>query len=410
MIRRVLLLSCTLAICHLGKAQSGGSPYSSFGIGDYIHQTWGQGQGLAGAGIGLRSDLFMNVRNPATYSALRDPLTTVFSIGLHFSYEQFSTANTIINQRDGNLSHAALWLKPAPAYGMGIGLEPVSDVQYSIINQRDWAAVSDSYNVINEGEGGLSRFYWGHSLSLGKNWSFGLQANAYFGSIVQSEQARAVRQEDTFLAETTTQLNGLGFEWGLQWQKQLGADWLTIGAVFNGGNSLNANREVVLSSLTDTLFEEGEAISENYLIPLSYGFGASWKRPNFLLTTEVLYEGWGSLSREGDAAWEDVWAFTLGSEFRLTANSFKEYYQAVVLRTGLSVRNSQLRINGSTFNQYTASIGLGIPYRSGLNHLNINYSYNQRGKRENGLVLERQHQIGVSFSLRDRWFVKRKLF
>ena len=406
--QRLFLLIAALCISLNGSAQSGGSPYSSFGIGDNIYQGWGQRQGLAGAGIALRSDFFMNNKNPATYAALRSPFTTVFDLGINFSYEQFSTSDTKVNQRDGNLSHAAIWLKPAPAYGMGLGLEPVTDVQYSILNQRDWSEIVGNYQVVNEGEGGLSRLYWGHSLSLGKQLSIGLQANAYFGSIVKSEEARSSQQNDFFEVESTTNFNGFGLEWGLQWQQQLGADLLTIGAVFKSESSLNASQELSLSNGTDTLFGETNDLSTDYFIPRTYGFGISLKRPNILLTTELQYEGWGNQEQEGEASWNDVWSFTVGSEFRLTANSFKDYSQSLVLRTGFSVRNSQLSINDSSFNQYTASFGLGIPYRSGLNHINIGYSYNHRGRKDDGLVLERQHQIGVSFSLRDRWFVKRK--
>ena len=64
----LLVLALTFALPHEMRAQSNSteSPYSRFGIGELSQKTAGVSRGMGNVGIALRSDRFVNPKNPAS--------------------------------------------------------------------------------------------------------------------------------------------------------------------------------------------------------------------------------------------------------------------------------------------------------------------------------------------------------
>ncbi len=406
--RLPLLLFCwSMPILVAAQFQSG-SPYSAFGIGDLLWQGRGQNAGLAGAGIGLRSDAYLNLTNPAAYTAMRQPYSMALETGFYAQSLALSSGSEEAQQRDGGMTDITLWLRPYKRWAMTIGIQPYSQVGYSILSDRVLENIETTYQLINEGEGGLSRLFWGHAYQLSPQLSIGLNANFLFGSISQREQFLSQGDLDPFEVLSETVLRGFNFDGGIQWTFPIGTDELTLGATLQTESNLWSRTDRELLAGTDQLETEGSGDRDRYHIPFSYGFGSSYRRANWVITAEAAYENWASLSLDADAAFVDTWSGTIGLELAPFKDKYQDYFQAFTLRSGFSYRNSYLEIGGQNFGHWLASFGLGIPLGPQRNQLHLTYSYQNRGTTDGVLIHEQIHQLSVAFTVRDVWFIKRK--
>lgn len=391
-----------------GPAQSGGSPYSSFGIGDISPLGWGQARSLAGASVALGGEGFLNLGNPAAHVRGDQASNVMVDLGFTFDYNFFTTDTDEVNQRDGNFSHLALQIRPVRPYSTVIGAEPYSTYRYSIFGERIEDGQGFRYASVNEGEGGTSRIFWSHALQLTQGLSMGGTVSYHLGSTTANESLRPLGEGDGFQVSTQTAYRGFSFDLGLQQSIPLGEASLTLGATFGSGSELRTSQDVVITSLADSLDQGAGSLEGSYSLPLTYGFGATYRRPNWLVTTESSYFGYSTLPTGENAKGRDVWAYTLAGEIALGDPRFRNYYQRLLLRGGASYQTGRLDISGESPPEWIATLGLAVPYRSGRNHLNLSYSYHRRGTQNDGLILEHRHSLGLSFTLRDRWFQRRK--
>lgn len=404
----LIYLLLLLPISLLWGQFRGGSPYSAYGVGDLNWQGRGQQAGLAGAGLALRSDAFLNLANPATYVTIRQPISMILETGFQVSSRQLTTEEESSGQRDGGLTDLVLWLRPHPKWATTLGLQPYSKVSYSIFSERYLENIETTYQLVNEGEGGVNRLFWGNAYALHPRLSIGINANLLFGAIQQQESFFSPSELGNFTVISQTTLRGFTFDWGAQWQIPVGEDALTLGAVFQYETDLWSQEEEELDNGVSQLLEEHDSERGVYRIPLTYGLGLTYHRQNWLLTAETKYENWSSLGGIADADYVDTWAGTLGLEIAPFKDKYQDGFQALLLRGGFSYRNSYLEIDGNNFGHWAASLGLGLPLGKGLNHLHLSYAYQHRGDIERQLIEEAEHRLTVSFSLRDVWFVKRR--
>lgn len=403
----LLLLVFLLIHLSLSAQLAGGSAYSSFGVGDLNLLGRGQNQGIANLGVAWRPEGGLNLRNPAANTSILSPVNVILETGFNFSVNQRKTNSENIVQRDGGLSDFVFWLRPYKKWGIALGLQPFSKVQYSTLTDQRATGDPNAYQTINTGSGGLSNLFWSNGYQLTKQLSLGFSANLLFGNI-EDEASVFVRSNNTsFEALTSTQIQGFHFDYGLQLTLPVGANELTLGATLRTAQDLRSVRDVSLFTTRDTLIENGSTTDDRYGIPLTYGLGASYQTNRWTIMGEFNFEGWSSVASDTEEELVDVYSAgiaLIGTPFR---NQYQTRYESVRLKAGFTYRNSQLRINGTSFDQWVASAGVGIPYRRGRNQLDISYSFHRRGTLDNELILESQHQIGVSFSLRDVWFQKR---
>ena len=403
----LLFLLVALPLMLLAQFQSG-SPYSAYGVGDLRWQGRGQNASLAGAGIGLRSDAFLNRHNPAAYTAMRAPYSMALETGFFVQSQGLSTLTDEATQRDGGMTDLVLWLRPQKHWATVIGLEPYSQVGYSILSDRSLENIESSYQLLNQGEGGLTRLFWGNGLQLHPQLSIGFNASFVFGNINQQEQFLSSGQLGNFQVESETILRGFQFDGGLQWTIPAGKDHITLGAVIESESRLWSRTDRELRSGTDVLETEGDGNRDTYKIPLRYGFGTTYQRANWFLTAEAKYENWSSLGLESDVSYVDTWSGTLAWEIAPFKDTYQDYFEAFTLRAGFTYRNSYLEIDGQNFGHWLASAGFGIPLGPQRNHLHLTYSFQERGTTESNLIKEQIHQLTLGFTVRDIWFLKRK--
>jgi hypothetical protein len=67
-----------------------------------------------------------------------------------------------------------------------------------------------------------------------------------------------------------------------------------------------------------------------------------------------------------------------------------------------------MRIKGNQMPWWGISAGISIPVFDNRSSININYSFNQLGTLNDGLILQRSQQIMFDVVVRDLWGAKRK--
>lgn len=411
--RYIFLLFGVLLPTLLLAQASGGSPYSSFGLGDQSQLGWSQNRGLAGLKAAIRSDQYFSVGNPASYTGIASPTTVLFTTGFHVDINRIITSEEAVTQRDGGLTHLAMWVRPAKNYAFTIGMEPFSTVKYTILADAARDVPVGNYSSLNEGTGGLSRVFWGHGFQLPFGISVGANAGAIFGKISKEEQLFSEDPLQAFRVSSNNYLSGYNFDVGLQWELPLqkkGKEKLVFGATYRHATTLTNTLEAELTTLTDTLITDGVTEKGNFTIPKAFSVGLSYYTPKWMVSAEGSYEAWSETENDSAADWLDVWSFGVATEFSLSKTSRSPYKPGPRYRLGVKYQDSKLAIGGTSFNELITTAGISLPYKRGQNHLDLSYSYHHRGTLDNNLMLENRHSIGISISLRDVWFRQRKFY
>ena len=103
----VVLLLLISFFAFVADAQNNtSSPYSVYGVGDLSNIAYGRNLGLGGTGLALRSSNSLNLKNPASATAI-DSLSVLFETGVFLKYTETETSELLNSYEDGNLSHLA---------------------------------------------------------------------------------------------------------------------------------------------------------------------------------------------------------------------------------------------------------------------------------------------------------------
>ena len=391
-----------------GRAQSiAGSAYTVFGVGDLIPRQSAVNRGLGGSGIGLRSDLFINLQNPASYTSISSPITQLFEMGALVEFDQFRTNNSEESGSSGGLSSINLWFRFSPKWAVAFGFAPYSKVDYDITTQRNLGALSNESIINYQGSGGFNQVYFGNAFQLTKNLSVGVNSSFIFGSILKTETVQSLELANSFWVENQLFMNKLQFDFGTQYSVFFPRSTITLGATFAYETEFSVTNEATLfESRVNTI--SGETTTEdNYILPLSAGFGVSFNSPRSTISADVKYQNWSSASFSDDNEFRDTFHYSLGYEYKTNFSS-DHNFNLVNLRTGVFYKDNYLDLSNGTFGEWGVNVGVGIPVQGNKTSINLNYTYYQRGTTDNSLIEESANQINFDVVIRDVWFIKRK--
>ena len=85
---------------------------------------------MGGIGAGFRYPNTLNLKNPASYSAV-DTLTFIADLGFTLQNGNFSEGDVRINAHNASISHMAMQFRVLPKVGMTVSFMPFSNVGYS---------------------------------------------------------------------------------------------------------------------------------------------------------------------------------------------------------------------------------------------------------------------------------------
>lgn len=392
-----------------------GSPYSLFGLGVASNSTVGINNSMGNGGVALSGSSFMNNNNPAAYGTLGEQ-NFLFDFGFLTEFSEINNGTSVENRIAGNFSNIAFASSLGPNSGFGLSINPYSDVGYSVIGiQSNIEGSFDEFNSSIFGTGALNdlRLSYGHSIV--DHIRLGAYASYLFGVIEEREfidASQEVPNESTLDILERNYYRGLRF--GLGFQLDISPK-LTLGWAADLATPLSGKRDRTVQKTLDFIGanvenEEDEKIA-SFKLPTALKSGLLYTPLEGLdLTFDYTIRLWNETEQEDNVGdFVDEREFAVGLQYVQDASSYK-YARRIKYRAGFNYNTGYLEVNENPVASFNFTAGLGIPLglRS-LSHLNISYGFQNRGATTGILIEEQIHTININFSLRDIWFVKRRI-
>lgn len=425
--KSILFLICLFSLNSFAQRASS-SPYSFFGLGDEFKSRTVEQTAMGGLGAAYNSIYQLNLSNPASYGSLR---YTTYAFGLLQSKLTVKDANESQSSGNTNISYVAIGIPVGTKAGISFGLQPVSNVGYSLFNVQRDANENIEEITLFDGDGNVNRIYGGLGFYINKNITFGAEASFLFGQI--ENNVTNVRNGIQLGTKDKEELNVRGgmLKVGVQYEKKLKNDkYLNVGIHSKLSNDFNiTGREYLYSLTTDFAGSEiprdttyNRAANDKLTNPLQTAIGVGYGKLNKWYAG-LEHEFKDALSSDGflDATAERYrygkssrWSF--GGFYTPDLNSINSYWDRVTYRAGFRFEKTGLLVNGNpnstqftSIDDFGITFGLGLPLNKKLSEANIVFEYGKRGTTQNSLIQENYFNIRLSLSFSDTWFIKRRI-
>ena len=405
------------------------SPYSRYGLGELQYSGFANNIPMGGIHNALQNDtmapFFINASNPASHASTQ---LTVFDFGLKSNMMKLETADKKFTSNQTALSYMALAFPVAKWWGASFGLLPYTSVGYKIYDKKE----QDSIGTVNysyEGEGGINQVYLGNGFRK-KNFSAGVNIAYLFGDLTYFSRDSFPKASNFFNTKLsqTTRVSDLYYSFGLQYRQQLKKDWsLTLGGT--GGLESNINVKTTTFAATyantfgvevikDTIINQ-EDIKDTLVIPMMLGGGFVLKKGDkWLFGFDYSMQNWEAFNSFNHLGLlKNSHHMAVGVQFipNKSAGTKEPYFKKVFYRAGFRYTDTYLELRNTALKDYAITFGAGFPLRKikigetySQSVINLGFEIGQRGTTENQLIRERYVNAFVSFTLNDRWFIKRK--
>lgn len=386
-------------------AQRGdGSLYSSYGLGLLGEDNYGQASRLAGTGVGVRSNYFLNTVNPANGTSIS---AYNFMVDAQVDYRlmniQTSTEEVLINQT--TLSLLSFWFRTSRKSALSLGIMPMSTVDYSFMEKTYFEGNAASFDKSLSAYGNINKVFANFSYDLFPKLSLGLRPYYAFGHI--NHETYYDTNEITngtvvdFTMNDRDNYNGYGMDLGLQWSPvKTQKRQVTMGLTYQLPAKLKAQTTTMayLPTSDSTLYEI-EKDSEIIYAGSAVKGGISYQNSKWLIAADYSYKYFDKQQE----------AYTPSHRMSLGAELLPDFYSLDFIKrmnfsAGLFYDTGYIISEGSTVPVKGASLGLGMPIH-GFTRVNISYQYEQKGKISQ-LSREVTHGITLNFNLGDIWFKK----
>ncbi len=404
------------------------SPYSRFGYGTMLRPTTAANRGMGGLSYGLRTPEVANPANPASYTAV-DSMTFIFDLGLSAGVSMLSESGASDRRTLGNLEYATMLFPLTKRMAMSAGLLPWARTGYTFgsLDTPGGDTNDIRYQRRYNGKGSYHQVYIGLAGEPIKGLHLGANAQYLFGN-------RELERRYTVVSSTANystlsdqlSLKGIRFDLGVQYELRLdstGGRTITLGATFSPKTSLLSER-ILLNQNVSTSGATAGSIDivrndtirdQSYTLPQSFGAGITYRIANKLLIgADLQYSKWtGAEYQDLEASFQDQWRITLGGEYIPNWRT-RSLWKRAKYRFGLSAGNSYLQVpspSGSLtgYNEYGASIGVGIPLVDRRSSLNIALEYKHLQPKASGMVREQYIGATIGIVFNEGWFRKARV-
>ena len=417
MIKKLIVFASIIVSLNLWAQDNTASPYSYYGLGEVKFR--GTQDARAMGGLSITGDsIQLGLMNPASYSKLK---LTTFAVGGTNSSTNFSTETEKEKAQRTSFDYLAVGL-PLGKFGVAFGLMPYSAVGYK--NENTIESTEGTRYFRSQGNGFINKVFVGGSYTFNDNLSFGLDFAYHFGDITNEFTEKALSPELTQYTtreKNTTELNGVSFNIGLLYNRQINSK-LTLHSslTYSPESKLSTtnfrNIATVVYTIDGTeLSNDDEDINlpnKELTIPsrLSLGFGLG-ENKKWLLGSELTFtQNKNLVNRFADdtnATFENSTRFALGGYYIPKYDSFSNYLQRIVYRAGFKYENTGLVLNNKSINDYGMNFGLGLPL--GFSRIDLGFEFGKRGTTSNSLIEENYFNISIGLNLGAKWFERRKI-
>lgn len=400
------------------------SPYSRYGVGELWQNNYSAVlSGMGNIGMGIRSNNFLNIKNPASYTGF-DSTSFLFDLSALGAYTTLKTTDLSQDADYASLGYILFGTPVTRWWRASFGLVPFSNVGYSVYDENVEPNIGRT-RFTYEGGGGLNQILFGNAFVITKRLSVGINTSYVWGVI---DRLRRVTFPDS-LSMISTRIDNLDHvsdllvDIGVQYFIPLKNDMeLGTGFVFKPQTNVSTTRAYLArnyftSTSTDVELPRdtvayNPSTKGNLEFPLGFGAGLSLKRTDqFLIGLDVSWRNWKEFKSFGRSdSLQNSFAVNLGGEFTPDNNSISSYWKRVKYRLGFRYEDTYLDINNTPIKEFGISFGLGFPFKRSKSMLNFAFEFGNKGTVKNNLVQENFFKFTFGLSIYERWFLKSKYY
>jgi len=428
MIKKLSFLLVLFWVSNSFSQTNNTSPYSYFGIGDFNQHATVGSSSMGGINSALNYVSELNFTNPAALNALQ---YTTFSISGRLKYLQVDDG---INTQDASytsLSSLALGIPIGEKGGLLVGLQPNSNVGYSI-DEEIYNADDELIELTTfDGKGGTNRFFGSFGYLVAKGLSLGIEGEYLFGTLDNSIVNKRLGVSLNTKHKQISTITGQSFKVGAQYSKNLNNELeIKLGASVKLENALKAKSDEYLYSFisgsggeysNDTIVNNTNVEGE-ITRPLSFNAGTGVGKSNKWYVG-VEFESQDALEfdesvfqNNNKVQYSIKSRYSIGGFWIPKKNSITSYWHRVIYRAGLKYEDTGLAVKASgnsgdftPIDDFGISFGLGLPIGNQLSQVNLGLEYGKRGSVTDGLIKENYFNLRLDLNLADKWFRKRKI-
>lgn len=407
------------------SAQDFNDPYSTFGIGNVQNIDFTHRMGAAPLGLIHQEKASYSLQNPASLSHLR---YTTFNLGANSSFFNLQRQDSSFTDNRIGFGYLTLGIPIMKEIGWGasFGIVPFSELGF----QQAFDPQSDlDYQLVNTGDGGITKFFLSNGLQVSDNIHLGVTAGYLFGEMERSN-IREFAFTERFLSSRTVTSRRVGdfiFEGGLQYDRQLSEAYqLHVGAKARipGDVSYTVNQttftypnnpsisfeELKRLGGVDTVDQTSNEIREISL-PGSYqATVAVEKNEEWKLGLGVVYEAWSNLQVGNlNNQLSDRTSLSLNGELLPSKESLSSYLERMGIRFGIKYAKSYLKPSGKDVNRYEVQAGTSLPISQNKSKVNLGIAFGQLGADTEGLFRKRYFKLRLGLNLNERWFKSKRV-
>jgi hypothetical protein len=149
------------------------------------------------------------------------------------------------------------------------------------------------------------------------------------------------------------------------------------------------------------------AIDDNSIVlPLGFSVGLAYQNNGMLYTGDVGVQQWSDFTLLGvhPAEMQNSMRAGIGVEWLPGKEFVETYAQQIGYRLGAYARQTNVKLYGTSINEYFATAGIGLPLGNDA-RLNIGLEYGVRGTTSAQLVKNNILRLTLSISAGDYWFL-----
>ena len=415
MIKNSFIAFCLLFSLFNFAQQGTSSPYSYYGIGDVRYRGMIENRSMGGVAI-EQDSIHANIDNPASYASLK---LTTFTMGGTYGTRELKDNNSNASVRRTTLDYMVVAI-PVGKLGFGFGLIPYSSVGYKI---QSISPDGVQNNKRLEGTGGVNKVFFGSGYKWNKKFSLGADIQYNFGKI-ETENLEYIKDVPVGTRETNLiYVSGVNFNLGAMYQTPITSKinfYSSLNYTFK--SKLNSQNTKIISTIdyegtVDIDSEELDKAESTRQLELpsktTLGFGIGSLR-KWMLGAEIALRGTGKLSNnyntDSNVSFQKYQRYSIGGYYIPDYNSFNNYFKRIVYRAGFRFEKTGLIIKNQAIDDKSVTLGFGFPTIGSFSNFNVGLEYGVKGTTTAGLIKENYFNTSVSFSLSDKWFVKRKFY
>lgn len=410
-IAALAVVAAPVALMAQGQDSQSVSPFSMKGYGLLNDRTSSAQRAMGGVGYAMRDSRQINVKNPASYSAI-DSMTFLFDIGADVGMYRSKQGSAKGKNTLGGLDYITMQVPIGRCMGASVGLLPYASVGYSFGDEIP------NGEAAYQGSGGISEAYLGFSGRPVKGLSLGFNIGYLFGNEFNDIYSVDANTSAQALYERVMKVRDYNLQFGLQYTLEFNKKHaVTLGLAYTLGHDLHGKTYGVKYDINTEATKPDtigyRRLKGGYSIPHTFGGGLSYGYDGKLFVeADFTYQPWSKAKYAGvedftsSEKFSDRYRASVGMSYQ--ARQRGDYFKRIAYRLGGYYENDYQMVGSDRVRQYgvTCGVGLPTPLRT---RINIGFEWKHRYTTPGTTVTENYYLFTLGINLSENWFVPSKI-